>query len=50
MREIFRPIKGFEGLYSVSNFGSVKRESTKAKNGTENYGRSEHIVKQRKKQ
>lgn len=48
MREIFRPIKGFEGLYSVSNFGSVKRESTKAKKGTGNYGKSEHIVKQRK--
>lgn len=48
MREIFMSIKGFEGLYSVSNFGNVKRESVKSKPGTGNYARDEHLVKQRK--
>ena len=48
MREIFKPVKEFEGLYSVSNFGNVKRESTKAKLGTGNYAREEHLIKQRK--
>lgn len=47
-REIFKPIKGYEGLYSVSNFGNVKRETTKAKFGTGNYERAEHTLKQRK--
>lgn len=48
MREIFKPIKNFEGLYSVSNFGVVKREKTENKSGTGNYAREEHVLKQRK--
>ena len=48
MREIFKPAKGFEGIYSVSNLGRVKREKTVATKGTGNYQRNEHIVKQRK--
>ena len=35
MREIFKDIKGFEGLYAVSNLGNVKRHTTEAKNGTQ---------------
>ena len=48
MREIFKDIKGFEGLYAVSNLGNVKRHTTEAKNGTGNYYRKEHLLKQRK--
>ena len=29
MKEIWKPIKDFEGYYSVSNFGNVRRESSK---------------------
>ncbi len=48
MCEIFKDIKGFEGLYAVSNFGNVKRHTTESKNGTGNYYRKEHLLKQRK--
>ena len=48
MRVIFKDIKGFEGLYAVSNLGNVKRHTTEAKNGTGNYYRKEHLLKQRK--
>lgn len=47
MREIWKDIKGFEGIYSVSNYGNVKRETTQRRNGTGNYARQEHILKQR---
>ena len=32
--EIWKPIKGFEGLYEISNLGRVKTIGRKAKNGT----------------
>jgi hypothetical protein len=48
MREVFKSAKGYEGIYSVSNLGRVKREKSVAKKGTGNYQRDEHIVKQRK--
>lgn len=48
MREIWRKIKGFEGFYSVSNYGKVKHDKTESKAGTGNYARQEHILKQRK--
>lgn len=48
MREIFKDIIGFEGLYAVSNLGNVKRHTTEAKSGTGNYYRKEHLLKQRK--
>lgn len=48
MREIWKQIKGFEGLYSVSNIGNVKRNKTNGKAGTGNYTKEEYILKQRK--
>lgn len=48
MREIWKPIKEFEGIYSVSSLGNVRREKTESKIGTGNYARQEHILKQRK--
>lgn len=48
MREIWKPIKGFEDLYYVNNFGYIKRIATKSKSGTGNYVRKEHILSQRK--
>ena len=39
MREIWKQIKGFEGLYSVSNYGNIRRDKTYEKAGTGNYGR-----------
>lgn len=47
MREIWRPIKEFEDLYHISIFGDVKRIETISKNGTGNYRRKEHLLKQR---
>lgn len=47
MREIFKPAKGYEGIYSVSNLGTVRREKNFAKSGTGNYQRDEHIIKPR---
>lgn len=48
MKEIWKKIKGFEGFYSVSNYGNVKHDKTESKAGTGNYARQEHILKQRK--
>ena len=48
MGEIWRPIRNFEEFYFVSNFGRVKRISTKSKSGKGNYKREEHILSQRK--
>lgn len=48
MREIWKQIKGFEEIYSVSNYGNVKHNKTESKSGTGNYARQEHILKQRK--
>lgn len=47
MREIWKPILGFENLYVVSNLGKVKRLSTDSKKGSGNYARSEHLISQR---
>ena len=47
MREIWKQIKGFEGLYSVSNYGNVRRDKTHNKTGTGNYAREEHIKSQK---
>ena len=46
MREIWKEIVDYEGLYAVSNLGRVKRLKTDKKNGTGNYARNEHIVSQ----
>ena len=48
MREIWKQIKGFTGLYSVSNLGNIRHDKTEGKTGTGNYAREEHILKQRK--
>ena len=48
MREIWKPIFGFEDLYSVSNKGNVKRNTTIGTSGTGRYARKEHLIKQRK--
>lgn len=47
MREIWRDIKGYDGLYQVSNFGKVKRLHTCKKQGTGNYERQEKILSQK---
>ena len=47
MREIWKQIKGFEELYSVSNYGNVRRDKTNNKAGTGNYAREEHIKSQK---
>lgn len=44
MKEIFKPIKGFEGLYEISNHGrvySVVRKSERKRQGGETFLRSE---------
>ena len=41
MKEICKQIKGFEGLYSVSNKGNVKHDKTAKGIGTGNYARAE---------
>ena len=33
MEEIWKDVKGFEGLYSISNFGKVKSIERFVKNG-----------------
>lgn len=48
MREMWKSIKGFEGIYSVSNLGDIRHEKTEKKTGTGNYARQQHILKQRK--
>ena len=35
MKEIFLPVKGYEGLYEVSNLGRVKALATKGVNRQE---------------
>lgn len=50
MGEIWKPVFEFEELYSVSNKGNVKRNSTIGRRGTGRYARKEHLIKQRKKQ
>lgn len=47
MREIWRAIPDFEGLYEVSNLGNVKRLKTERTNGTGNYKRQERILVKR---
>ena len=47
MREIWKQIKGFEGLYSVSNYGNVRRDKTHNKAGAGNYAREEHVKSQK---
>lgn len=47
MREIWKDIKGYEGLYQVSNMGQVKRLHTAESKGIGNYERKEHLLKQR---
>lgn len=47
MREVWKPILGFENLYAVSNLGNVKRLSTELKKGTGNYARGEHLLSKR---
>lgn len=45
-KEIWKPIKGYEGLYEVSNLGRVKALARK-KNCNKGYGTiKEHIMKQ----
>lgn len=44
MREIWKPVKVFEGLYEVSNLGVLKRLSTALSVGTGNYPRKERIA------
>lgn len=44
MREIWKAISGFEGLYEVSDLGNVKRLEIEGKTGTGNYGRKERIL------
>lgn len=46
--EVWRPIKGFENIYEVSNFGKVKRLHTAKRAGAGNYERKERILNQRK--
>ena len=36
MKEIFLPVKGYEGLYEVSNLGRVKALATKGATGKSN--------------
>ena len=48
MREIWKPVVGFEEEYSVSNLGNVKHNNTNRKSGRGNYERKEHLLKQRK--
>lgn len=46
MREIYKPINGYEGMYLISNFGNIK-SFRKGKKGTGNYKRKEYAKKQR---
>lgn len=45
MKEIFKDIKGYEGLYQISNLGNVKSLSSEGKKGKGNYARKESILK-----
>lgn len=43
MEEIWKPIKGYEGLYEISNYGKIKSLERKAKNR----GKGQRIIKER---
>ena len=43
--EIWKDIKGYEGLYQISNLGRVKVLPRKRKNGTNFYIQKERIIK-----
>ena len=43
MEEIWKPIKGYEGLYEVSNLGNIKSVKRKAKNR----GKGKRIIRER---
>lgn len=47
MREIWKPVLDFEGVYEVSNCGDIRRLAVQGKKGTGNYLRAEHLVKSR---
>ena len=49
MEEIWKDIKGYEGLYQVSNFGNVKSLSKMRKSGSGYYIQKEIILKQQLK-
>ena len=42
--EIWKDIKGFEGLYQISNFGNVKSLARKVNNGKGIYTRQERVM------
>lgn len=46
MQEAWKDIKGYEGLYQVSNLGRVKSLERKVWSGTTFYTRSEKLLKQ----
>ena len=46
MEEIWKDIKGFEGLYQISNYGSVKALKCKEKEGRGNWRKKDKIIKQ----
>lgn len=43
MEEIWKPIKGYEGLYEISNFGNIKSLERKAKNR----GKGKRFIRER---
>lgn len=45
MLEIWKDIKGYEGLYQISNFGRIKSLPKKRINGTNFYIQKEKILK-----
>lgn len=48
MREIWRSVAGFDGIFEVSNLGNVMRLPVAKKPGTGNYGRPSRVLKSRK--
>lgn len=48
MKEIFKPIKGYEGLYEISNLGNVKSLSRNGKGIGKGKSRKETILKPQK--
>lgn len=48
MREIWKPVAGYEGIFDVSNLGNVRRLEQKASPGTGNYSRPSRVLKVRK--
>lgn len=45
MKEIWKDIKGYEGLYQISNFGRVKSLKRIVENNNRNYFTKERILK-----